>query len=265
MSPHRDVPCAAMTTTHTAAAVLLAAAAVLGACNNNDETAPQSTTTTVAPTNTNEPTTTSPTTTSPPTTTTTISPTTSASTTQPLPTTAPPTAAQSTTPLNTLVTPEQIAEAQAADKAMAEAVTRDWMTANRLFREAQMNPSDEEALDRVLAYVTEEWAARTKLVLQRLRDSNLRILESPPVEPMLIVESAPVPVAFTSDEVTIVVCEVDPWVIVETGTGPDGSDTVVRDTISASRQEIRLRLLEGIWKIAEVRQLEDFEGATSCA
>ena len=264
MSPHRHLPCAAMTTTHTAAAVLLAAAAVLGACNNNDdETAQQSTTTTVAPTNTNEPTTISPTTTSL-STTTTIAPTTTTSTIAPT-TTAPPTVPQSTTPLNTLVTPEQIAEAQEADRLMAEAVTRDWMTANRLFREAQMNPSDPAALDRVLAYVTPEWAERTKLVLQRLRDNNLRILESPPVEPRLVVESAPVPVAFTSDEVTIVVCEVDPWVIVEIGTGPDGSDTVVRDTVSASRQEIRLRLLEGIWKIAEVRQLQDFEGATSCA
>jgi hypothetical protein len=167
--------------------------------------------------------------------------------------------------MNTLVTPEQIAEAQEADRLMAEAVTRDWTTANRLFREAQMNPSDPAALDRVLAYVTEEWGERTKLVLQRLREKNLRILETPPVEPTLIVESGPVPVAFTSDEVTIVVCEVDPWVIVEAGTGPDGSDTVVRETVGASRQEIRLRLMEGIWKIAEVQQLEDFEGATSCA
>ena len=265
MSPHRDVPCAAMTTTHTAAAVLLAAAAVLGACNNDDETAPQSTTTTVAPTNTNEPTTTSPTTTSPSTTTTpTPTTTTPTPTTQPAATAQPAPLPSTIPPSDTIFTPEEIAEFEALDRVRAEAVARDWKEGNRALREAQMNPHDAGATERALEYATGQWVEFTRNFLEHYRSVNQRILPTTPVDPTLTVESGPTAVGLAGDEVTILVCEVNPWILVETGTGPAGTDTVINDEINSYRREIRLQLVDGIWKVNQEDTLEVFPGATRC-
>jgi hypothetical protein len=271
MSPRRDVPSADMTTTHAAAAVLLAAAAVLGACNNDDDnnnnTGPASTTTTVVRPSSTEPTTTSPTTTSPSTTTTPMATTATSTTptTQPPVTTAPPTAPPSTIPpSDTIFTPEEIAEFEAQDRALAEAVARDWMAGSRLFREAQMNPHDPGATERALEYATGPWVEFSRNFLEHYRGLNQRILPTTPVDPTLTVESGPTAVGLAGDEVTILVCEVNPWILVETGTGPAGTDTVINDEINSYRREIRLQLVDGIWKVNQEATLEVFQGATRC-
>jgi hypothetical protein len=268
MSLRRDVPSAVMTTTHTAAAVLLAAAAVLGACSNDDETAPESTTTTVIPTNTTGPATTPPTTTStsPSATTTLTATTTTTPTTQPPATTPPLTAPRSTTPpSDTIFTPEEIAEFEALDRALAEAVTRDWMTATQLFRQAQIDPTDAQALERALGYTTGGWEEHTRQFIARLREQNRRLLPEPLAEPTLVVEAGPTGVGLTGDEVLIVTCIADPWVLVEIGTNPEGGDTIVNDALFAYRTEVRLRLEEGIWKIVHTDLIDQWEGTTTCA
>jgi hypothetical protein len=252
----------AAVTTHTTAAALFTAAVVLvSACNSDNDKAPPTTTVDIAPPTTPAPTTPAPTTpaptTAPPTATSPVA------TTQPptsvpvatIPPTAPPATSPPTAPPSTL-DPE--------DQAMAEAVERDWREAMRLFREAQMNPTDATALERVLAHVTAEWTDRTRRFIARLAESNLRILAEPQLDPTLTVESGPVPVPFTSDEVAIVGCEIDPWVLVEVGTGPGGTDTVVNQTVIAYRHEVRLRFEGGIWKIVQVNLIEKWEDTSRC-
>jgi hypothetical protein len=251
----------AAVTTHTPAAVLFTAAVVLVACNSGGQNAAPLTTIATAPPSTSVPTTTAPPTTAAPTTERTA--TSPVATTQPptsvpvatIPPTAPPATSPPTAPPSTL-DPE--------DQAMAEAVERDWREAMRLFREAQMNPTDATALERVLAHVTAEWTDRTRRFIARLAESNLRILAEPQLDPTLTVESGPVPVPFTSDEVAIVGCEIDPWVLVEVGTGPGGTDTVVNQTVIAYRHEVRLRFEGGIWKIVQVNLIEKWEDTSRC-
>jgi hypothetical protein len=175
------------------------------------------------------------------------------------------TSTTSTTSTPPSVSPDDITEAEALDRQMAIDVGEDWVTATRLFRRAQTDPGDPSALDRVLAHVAPEWAERTRRLIQQLHDANQRLLPEPLVEPTLAVESGPVAVADTSDEVMIVVCEVDAWVVVESGTGPNGDDTVLNDTVTAVRAEVRLRLIDGPWKIVQVLQLAEWQGATTCA
>jgi hypothetical protein len=246
-------------TTHTAAAVLLATAAVLGACSSGDEAAPESTTTVEMPATTTQPATTPPTTTSTSPTTTLTAATTTAPTTQPPVTTTPATAPPSTVPpMNTLVTPEQIAEAQEADRLMAEAVTRDWTEGTRLGIEALFDPSDQAALDRALAYTTDGWTEYTAQFVRSFRDQGQRVLPDPVREPTLTVETTPLAVPFTSDEVTIITCEIDPWVLV------DAQGNVISDRVSAYRDEVRLRLENGIWKTAAEVSLQQWIGGDQC-
>jgi hypothetical protein len=252
----------AAVTTHTTAAALFTAAVVLvSACNSDNDKAPPTTTVDIAPPTTPAPTTPAPTTpaptTAPPTATSPVATTQPPTTVQvaTVPPTPPPTSAPPTAPPST-VHPE--------DQAMAEAVERDWREGNRLLREAQMNPHDLAARDRALEYVTGPWVQVTVDFLDLFRSSNQRILPNPPVDATLTVESRPVPVAFTTDELTIVVCEVNPWVLVETATGDNGSDKVLNDEINSYRREVRLKFIDNVWKVIEETTLERFEGVTNC-
>jgi hypothetical protein len=169
-------------------------------------------------------------------------------------------------PTTTSVAPTTEAPTTTTDPtaALAAQVEADYREAIRLGDEASGDPFDraleEAALERRLGVVRENFAAR----LADYRDSNYAIRPSESVPATITVE-VPARLVPPSDDVAeMLVCEVDSWVLVEVGAGPDQSDAVVDSEINAYRAQVFLRLVDGIWRYEGGNDLASWEGATSC-
>jgi hypothetical protein len=148
--------------------------------------------------------------------------------------------------------------------ALAAEVEADFREADRLGREASLDPFDAEedaaALDRRLGVVAENFATR----LAAWRELNFALRENADVPASIVVELPARLVLEGRDVVEMQVCEVDSWLVVEVGAGPNGSEAVVNADVSASRAPVFMRLVGGVWKFEGGNDLDSWEGATSC-
>lgn len=173
------------------------------------------------------------------------------------PTTAPPT---TTEPPTTTAAPTTTFDP--ADQLAAE-VEADLLEAFRLGREAEKDPFDSEkeraALGRRLGVIAENLAA----ALADYRSQNYALRPNPDVAASVLVESRPI---FLGDgEVAEVqICEVNSWVLVEVGAGPNGADAIVNPDVLASRSVVFMRNVDGVWKFEGGNELQRWEGSTTC-
>lgn len=206
--------------------VLASAVLTLAACSSDDDASPSTTPESLATTST-------------------AAPTTSTST------TAPPTTQATTTTID----PAQTLAAQ---------VEADFREADRLGREASMDPFDAEkeaaALDRRLGFVRQNFAER----LARYRTENLAIRENETIPATIVVEHPARLIPPSSDVIEMQVCEVDSWIVVEVGAGPNGTDAIVNPDVVAYRAQVFMRNVDGSWKYEGGNDLASWEGATSC-
>jgi hypothetical protein len=148
--------------------------------------------------------------------------------------------------------------------ALAAEVEADFREADRLGREASMDPFDAEkeaaALERRLGVIAENLAAR----LAEWRDLNYALRENPDVPASITVETPATLVLEGGDVAEMQICEVDSWVIVEVGAGPNGSEAIVNDDVVASRATVFLRSVDGIWRYEGGNVIEEWEGETAC-
>ena len=148
--------------------------------------------------------------------------------------------------------------------ALAAEVEADFLEADRLGREASMDPFDAAkeaaALDRRLGVIRENFKA--KLADWRLRDYALRV--NPSVPASVTVEIPAALVIEGGDVAELQICEVNSWVLVEVGAGPNGEDAVVDPDVSASRSTIFMRRMDGTWKVEGGDQITRWDGATEC-
>ena len=178
-------------------------------------------------------------------------PTTSASTTT---TTSPPTAEPTTTRAPT--TTIDPAEALAAE------VEADFLEAERLRIDALMTPTDPSTRDMA---VTRRLGLNRQLLedtLDELESNGLAIRENSQVTAEQVIER--VFVVPGADTAELVRCEVDPWLVVEVGAAPDGTDAIVNDDVLVYRNRVRLLHEDGLWKISEGVQLDVWVGVTEC-
>jgi hypothetical protein len=148
--------------------------------------------------------------------------------------------------------------------ALATQVETDFREADRLGREASMDPFNAEkeaaALDRRLGAIAENLAAK----LAEWRELNYALRENPGVPASITVEVPAALVLEGGDVAEMQICEVNPWLVVELGAGPDGSEAVVNAEVSASRAMVFMRLVDGTWFFEGANQIAVWEGATEC-
>jgi hypothetical protein len=179
-------------------------------------------------------------------------------TTQPVtPTTQPVTTPSPTTPPAPPTTEFDLATVQAQ-------VEADYREAVATFRRAQQDPTNPELVEAALAWTSGSSLATTQTMLLQLAMDGLRSEPEPLREPTITIEVPPVPKPGSTTEFEIQTCEIDPWVLVETGTGPGGSDAVVDDNIYAYRNIVRLRADGARWLTAEVIEIGTWVGVTEC-
>jgi hypothetical protein len=207
------------------ALILASAVLTLGACSGSDGDATPATTVTPA----------------------TVAPTTAAPT-----TTSAPTTTQAPT---TTIDP---AETVAAE------VEADLLEAYQLANQALQDPGDEQkemaALDRRTGFARDDLEQK----LADYRASNRAIRPNPLTEASMTVEVPAVLVLAGGDVAEVQTCEVDPWIVVEVGAGPDGSDAIVEPSLYSYRSTVLLRLVDGVWRIEGGTEIASWEGSTEC-
>jgi hypothetical protein len=149
-------------------------------------------------------------------------------------------------------------------EALAAEVEADYREADHLGREALMDPFDATkeaaALDRRLGVIAENFAAK----LADWRDSNYALRENPDVPASITVEVPATLVLAGGDVAEMQICEVDTWVIVEVGAGPNGGNAVVDDEVISYRTTIFMRNDGDSWRIEGGNETGRWEGADEC-
>ncbi|MGA7758513.1 MAG: hypothetical protein WCA57_11790, partial [Ilumatobacteraceae bacterium] len=106
---------------------------------------------------------------------------------------------------------------------LAADVEADLLDAFRLGREASMDPfnagKEAAAMDRRLGVIAENFAAN----LADYRARNYAIRENPTVPASVTVEVPASLVLDGADVAELQICEVDSWIVVEVGAGPNGT------------------------------------------
>jgi hypothetical protein len=244
-------------------AVVVSAAVLVAAvgCSGDDEVATSTTTTpataTAAPqraTGSPVATTTTPSTTQP--TATSTAPSTAPTTLAPAPSSTEPLAVATTAPLPTDMeglTNEQIV-----------AIDRDFREGFRLLHAALQNPSDEAATQAAYAYSTDpDRSTTTTEIFDAFLSNNRKLVRIGSVAPSFFIEQGPSLVS-GPDHVALLLCEVAPYELVQIGTGPDGTDTLVRGGSVTQRIRIELRFEDGIWKRSAVDVRGQWDGVMRC-
>lgn len=147
---------------------------------------------------------------------------------------------------------------------LAAEVEADFLEADRLGREASQDPFNAEkeqaALDRRVGFAENNFRNR----LAEYRAQNYAIRPSPSTPASVIVEVPAALVPGGEDVAQIQICEVDSWVVVEVGAGPDGSDAIVNPDVATYRSTVLLREVGGTWKLEGGSEIGRWEGATEC-
>jgi hypothetical protein len=171
----------------------------------------------------------------------------------------------SVAPPPTTPPPVSAAPTTTADLATVQAqVEADYREAVAAFRRAQQDPTDPAAVAEALSWRVEP---NLTAITNRLTDmaiNNERGLPEPLRDPTITIEVPPVARPGSTTEFEIQTCEIDPWVLVETGTGPGGSDAVIDDNIYAYRNVVRLVLVDGAWRTSNVIEIGNWVGAETC-
>jgi hypothetical protein len=189
--------------------------------------------------------------------------------------TAPPTSATTDTAVTTSTRPDTTAAATTAASTLppttldpaaqlAAEVEADFREANDLLNAALMDPTDDVKVQAALDARTRFAREFIATEIERYRQGNLAIRPNESVEARITIEKPAELIPPSSDVVRLQRCEINPWIVVEVGAGPQGSDALVDDDVAAYRGTIFLRLIDGRWRVEGGNQLGEWIGATEC-
>jgi hypothetical protein len=151
-----------------------------------------------------------------------------------------------------------------AAEGLAAQVEADLLEAFRLGREASQDPFNAEkeqaALDRRLGVIADNLRA----TLADYRDRNYALRPNADIPASVTVEREPVFVGPGNEVAEVQVCEVNSWILVEVGGGPDGIDAVVNPDVVSARSTVLMRDSDGVWKFEGGSEIERWQGATAC-
>jgi hypothetical protein len=176
---------------------------------------------------------------------------TTAATPAPTTTSAPPTTQAPTTTIDPAQT-------------LAAEVEADLLEAFRLGREAWQDPFNQDkeqaALDRRLGVVRDDLAAS----LKDYRTRNYALRPNEVVPSSVTIEGSPEFPAASNDFAQVRVCEVNSWILVEVGAGPNGSDAIVNQDVIVTRSDVFMRNVDGVWKFEGGNEIREWQGLDEC-
>jgi hypothetical protein len=148
---------------------------------------------------------------------------------------------------------------------LAAEVEADLLEAFQFGRDASQDPfnatKEQAALDRCLGSIADGLAAS----LADFRARNYAIRPNRETPASVAVESSARLLGVDGDVAEVQICEVNSWVLVEIGAGPNGTDAIVNPDVIASRAAISMRQVDGIWLFEGSNLIDEWEGATECA
>lgn len=147
---------------------------------------------------------------------------------------------------------------------LARQVEADYREGLRLIRVAQQDVGNPDAVAAALSYVSGESRAAVESSFEDFRQNGLRILPEPIVDPTITIEEGPTQVEGLPGTVELTACEIDPWILVETGAGPGGSDAIVDDEVYAYRNQAWLESDGGRWVVSSSTEVGRWVGAQEC-
>jgi hypothetical protein len=147
---------------------------------------------------------------------------------------------------------------------LAAQVEADLLEAFRLGREASQDPFNAEkeqaALDRRLGVIADNLSA----TLADYRAKNYAIRPNEDVPASVTVEGDPVFLGPNNEVAEVQICEVNSWILVEVGAGPNGTDAVVNPDVVAARSTVFMRNVDGAWLFEGGNEVGRWEGAAEC-
>lgn len=148
--------------------------------------------------------------------------------------------------------------------AFAADVEADLLETVELKNLAIQSPSDMQAVEAALAGFTGGNLEYIRAQLEEYRSKGWVARANDSVEYMLTIEQRAQPNGGQPDSAVVQVCEIDPWIIVEPGAGPGGSDAIVNDDVYAYRSLFVLELVDGRWLIRGSDPIGEWTGVTEC-
>lgn len=148
--------------------------------------------------------------------------------------------------------------------ALAAQVEADFREADRLASEALQDPNNAEKEAAALDRRTGALADQLRETLAEFRQSDRAWRPNDLVPASLEVEVPAALVVDGADVAELVSCELNSWVVVEVGAGPDGTDAIVDSSVVAFRNSVLLRDVDGIWLVEGGTTLGRWEGADGC-
>jgi hypothetical protein len=147
---------------------------------------------------------------------------------------------------------------------LAAEVEADFREADRLASEALQDPNDALKETAALERRTGALADQLRQTLAEFRLSNHAWRPNELVPASLEIEVPAVLVVEGADVAELVVCELNSWVVVEVGAGPDGTDAIVDSNVVAFRNSVLLRDVDGTWLVEGGTTIGRWEGADGC-
>jgi len=151
-----------------------------------------------------------------------------------------------------------------AAQVLAAEVEADLLEAFRLGREASQDPfnasKEQAALERRLGAIADGLQGS----LAEFRERNYAIRPNYITPASVVVESAPRFLGSDGEVAQVQICEVNSWILVEIGAGPNGTDAIVNPDVVASRATIFMRDVDGIWLFEGSSLIEEWEGVAEC-
>ncbi len=183
-------------------------------------------------------------------------PTTSAATTTEAPTTT--LSATTTTTTTTSVAPTTTEDPAAALAAEVEAA---YLEAVELRYAALSDPTDSDAETAALERYVDPMRRTVEESIAEMRSLGFGAMPNPTVAWSASVEGLP---SLDDTTAVLVSCTIDPWIVVEIGAGPAGSDAVVDDNVYLYRNRVTLHRTAAGWRVAEIEELGFWTGLEEC-
>jgi hypothetical protein len=172
------------------------------------------------------------------------------------PTTTTPTTTTTVAPTTTL---DPIAAEEAA---VSEAAVQARLARLNLL----VHPADPSALALVETHYVPASPARAEIdrSLSDLAREGWAVRPHPTVPESVTVEDITFDDELSPTRASLVVCIIDSGIVYEPNATPDGGEAIVNDTVYAARSRYLMNKVDGVWRLADVTLITEWQGVTEC-
>jgi hypothetical protein len=147
---------------------------------------------------------------------------------------------------------------------LAAEVEADLLETIRLTNEAFQDPANDE---KVAAALDGYFKANRDFIEGRFDEFRINgwvATPNPEVAANVIIEQPAKLIPPSDDVVEIQVCEIDPWIVVEPGAGPHGTEAIVDAELYTYRSIFFLRDVDGSWLVEGRNEIGSWTGLSAC-